>query len=322
MRFPRGRALLENTNIEFINFDNILHAGKRERSHRIHGYVSLIYPQDVDLIFLSLGEPINAARFSQNSRKLVSINEVVKRVKEANVGIINIYEVPEELVLLMVSTFTLTPILKDKDYTEISVEKMVAQLGKEKFSGFLEIKKGNEYFYSIFEKGLPTRGYFGDKLNVTITPSLLLQILKSTSKDGSNVKFSLFDKLPERIEQATPPTIQLLLKSVNNIIKEFAVSYGPTFAKKGALIAKSHIDDDYKFMKDITITGVELSGDVLATKDEFVKAMAEFVNRFMKTYDVICDDKIKEEIFRKSLKDFRFALKSLGFFNYTMFKDE
>lgn len=322
MRFPRGRILLENTNIEFINFDNILNAGKRERSHRIHGYISLLYPSDVDMIFLSLGEPINAARFTQNARTLISINEVIKRVKESSIGIINIYEVPEELVLLMVSTFTLTPILKDKDHTQISVEKMIGQIAVDKFSGFLEIKKGNEFFYSLFEKGIPTRGYFGDKINVSITPSILIQLLKSTSKDGFNVTFSLYDKLPERIEQATPATVQLLLKSVNNLIKEFAASYGPTFAKKGALIAKSHIDEDYKFMSEITINGIELSGDVFASKDEFIKAMAEFTNRFLKTYDVICNDKIKENIFKIALKDFRFALKSQGFFNYTIFKDE
>ncbi|HAV92891.1 TPA: hypothetical protein DCW38_06905, partial [candidate division WOR-3 bacterium] len=68
MRFPRGRAILENTNIDFINFDNIMNAGKRERSHKIHGYISIIYPQEVDFIFLSLGEPINAARFRSAER--------------------------------------------------------------------------------------------------------------------------------------------------------------------------------------------------------------------------------------------------------------
>jgi len=322
MRFPRGRAILENTNIDFVNFDNILNAGKRERSHRIHGYISIIYPQEVDLIFLSLGEPINAARFRGFERSPLSISDSINKVKQANVGILNIYEVPEELVLLIISTLHLNPVFKMKSVQEVSPEKMIGQLGIEKFTGFLEIKKGSEMFYAIIENGLPSRGYFADKLNVQVTPSLLVTVLKAVANDGTPVQFSLYDELPKRIEQATPAMIQLVLKSTNAIIREFALSYGPTFAKKGLSLAKSHIDDEYKFMKDFTLSNIELSGDTMAPKDEFVKAFAGFTNRFMKTYDMVCKDDVKEKVFRTALKDFRFALKSLGYYNYSMFKDE
>lgn len=322
MRLPRGRAVLENMNIDFVNFDNILHAGKRERSHKIHGYISVIYPQDVDIIFLSLGEPVNAARFNQSGRSAISISDAVNRVKKADVGILNMYEVPEELVLIITSTMQLTPVLNMKSVLEVSPEKMIAQLGVEKFTGFFEIKKGQEYFYAIMENGLPSRGYFADKLNVQISPSLLLTVFKAKSNDGSPVLFSLYDEMPKRVDQATPAMSQMILKSVNAVISEYAAAYGPTFAKKGLQLAKARIDEQYKFMNDFTLSGIELAGDALAQKDELVQAFAEFINRFMKTYDMICKDDVKSKLFRSSLKDYRFALKSMGFFNYTMFKDE
>ncbi|PIP14092.1 MAG: hypothetical protein COX48_02400 [bacterium (Candidatus Stahlbacteria) CG23_combo_of_CG06-09_8_20_14_all_34_7] len=322
MRFPRGRAILENTNIDFVNFDNILNAGKKERSHKIHGYISIIYSQEVDIIFLSLGEPINAAKFHLAERTSISISDAINKVKKASVGILNIYEVPEELVLMIISTLHLKPVFKLKSVSEISPEKIIEQLSIEKFTGFLEIKKGSEMFYTVIEKGIPTRGYFADKLNVQVSPSLLITILKAVANDGTPVLFSLYDELPKRIEQATPAIVQMILKSTNAIIREFALSYGPTFAKKGLFLAKNHINEEYEFMKDFSLVNIEVSGDTMAPKDEFVKAFAEFINRFMKTYDIICKDDVKEKVFRQALKDFRFALKSIGYYNYSIFKDE
>jgi len=322
MRLPRGRAILENMNIDFVNFDNILHAGKRERSHKIHGYISVIYPQDVDIIFLALGEPVNAARFKQSERIAISIADAVNRVKKADVGILNMYEVPEELVLIITSTMQLTPVLNKKSVLDVSPEKMIAQLGVEKFSGFFEIRKGQEYFYAVMENGLPSRGYFADKLNVQISPSLLLTVFKAKANDGSPVIFSLYDEMPKRIDQATPAMNQMVLKSINAVIAEYAAAYGPTFAKKGLLLAKARIDEQFKFMNEFQLTGIELTGDAMASKEELVRAFAEFINRFMKTYDMICKDDVKSKIFISALKDYRFALKSIGFYDFTMFKDE
>jgi len=322
MRLPRGRAILENMNIDFVNFDNILHAGKRERSHKIHGYISVIYPQDVDLIFLALGEPVNAARFKQSERTAISIADAVNRVKKADVGILNMYEVPEELVLIITSTMQLTPVLNKKSVLEVSPEKMIAQLGVEKFSGFFEIRKGQEYFYAVMENGLPSRGYFADKLNVQISPSLLLTVFKAKANDGSPVIFSLYDEMPKRVDQATPAMNQMVLKSINAVISEYAAAYGPTFAKKGLQLAKARIDEQFKFMSEFQLTGIELTGDAMASKEELVQAFAEFINRFMKTYDMIYKDDVKSKLFKSALKDYRFALKSIGFYDFTMFKDE
>lgn len=322
MRLPRGRALLENTNIDFINFDNILHAGKRERSHKIHGYISVIYPQEVDIIFLSLGEPISAIRFKGPNKNQLAITEAIDKVKKADVGIINIYEIPEELILIINTTMQSKPVFSFKSAAEVSPEKLIAKLGTEKINGFLEIKKGPELFYAIIENGIPQRGYFADKLNVKISPSVLVTVLKAVANDKSPVRFSLYNEMPKKIEQVTPAVNQLFLKSINSVIVEYASSYGPTFAKKGLRLAKSHIDDEYEFMQSYSFNSLELVGDAIAPKDEYIKAFADFVNRFMRTYDGICPDDAKKRLFHNALKDFRFALKSANFFNYTIFKDE
>ncbi len=322
MRLPRGRPLLENTNIDFINFDNILNAGKRERSHKIHGYISIIYPQEVDMIFLALGEPVSALRFKGHSKEQLAITEAIEKVKKADVGIINIYEIPEELVLIINTTLHSKPVFGFKSAAEASPEKLIAKLGVEKINGFLEIKKGPELFFAIIENGIPQRGYFADKLNVKISPSVLVTVLKAVANDGTPVIFSLYNEMPKKIEQVTPALNQLFLKSINAVIVEFASSYGPTFAKKGLRLAKSHIDDEFEFMHGYSFESLEFVGDSIAPKEEFVKAFAEFVNRFLRTYDGICPDDTKKRLFRNALKDFRFALKSANFFNYTIFKDE
>ncbi len=322
MRLPRGKILLENTNIDFVNFDNIMNAGKRERSHKIHGYISVIYPQEVDIIFLSQGEPMSSIRFKGMKKEQIAINDAIERVKKADVGIINIYEIPEELVLIINSTIHSNPVFSFKSATEVSPEKLIAKLGVEKINGFIEIKKGPELFYALIENGVPVRGYFADKINVKISPSVIITVLKAASNDGSPVLFSLYNIMPKKIEQVTPALNQLLLKSINAVIVEFASSYGPTFAKKGLRMAKSHIEDEYEFMDGYHFNALQVEGDCIASKDEFVKAFAGFISRFMRTYDGICPDEAKKRLFVTALKDFRFALKSANFYNYTVFKDE
>ena len=99
MKFPRGRPLLENARLEFLNLENVLSASKRERAHRISGYISIFYPDTVELIFLKEGEPFNAARISQTERSIVPINEVVEKAKKASSMRYNPIELSEDALI-------------------------------------------------------------------------------------------------------------------------------------------------------------------------------------------------------------------------------
>jgi len=109
VKFPKGKAVLENTHLEFINLDKLLSAAKRERAHCISGYISIIYHDMVEIIFLKQGEPFNAARISPKIREIVPISEVVEKARNASYGILAEYATDEILINLIISSIVLKP---------------------------------------------------------------------------------------------------------------------------------------------------------------------------------------------------------------------
>src|SRR5512137_3076069 len=113
MRFPKGKSSLQNAKLEFVHLDNILADNKKERASKISGYIEIIYPDLVDFLYLKKGEPVNAGRFSRAERKQVPISDVIDRAKKSTTGTVSIYETPDELIDMIMATFTVEPKFKN-----------------------------------------------------------------------------------------------------------------------------------------------------------------------------------------------------------------
>jgi len=315
MKLPKGRPLLENTRLEFINLDNVLSASKRERAHKISGYISIIYPDAVEYIFLKTGEPFNAARSTRKERKIVPISEVVEKAAKATSGILSEYATDELLINLIISSIVLEPIKANVDLTRLQPKIFIDKLKSTKFSGFIWIRKGFEESFIHFNDGEITACYTAGsskKLKDNEIVNFLMQ---------PDLKVSIFDQIEDTtITQATPAQVDMFCKIFTALLKSYTHPIGEALVLKTFLIAKDTAQKEFPFIEQFEVEkDLTLQGKVVVEPKLFAQGMARWFDLIFESFSTFLG-KESEVIAKKALSDYRFALKSLNFFDYSKLK--
>ncbi|HBE73748.1 MAG TPA: hypothetical protein DDW31_06665 [candidate division Zixibacteria bacterium] len=320
MRFPKGRSSLQNAKLEFVHLDNILADNKKERASKISGYIEIIYPDLVDFLYLKKGEPVNAGRFSRAERKQVAISDVIERAKKSTTGTVSIYEAPEELIDMIMATFSVEPKFKNLDMTSVEPDKLFEKLTSVKFDGFVEVKRGVDISYIRIKEGLPTAGYFTWKVD-NIQLDTLKAALKAAATAPGAVVIDGYDKLPVMAEQASPAQISLFVNALNKVVSEMRNAAGPTVVTKTLASSKESATVHFPFLKDFNIgEAVAEQEKVLATAEELGAAFAEWMDNFVDSFRMVLGSRL-DGIVQAALKDSRFALKSSSFGRRSKLKD-
>lgn len=321
MKFPKKKAILENAKIDFVNIDNIITASKKERASKIFGYILIKYPDSNDIILLKEGEPLTAARLTGNLRKIVPIEEAVNKAKTASTGLISVYETAPEIIRMLFSTFKEKPIFRDKDVSEVDIVKLIKKLIELKYSGFFELRKGVFFSYVIFKKGYAKLGFFQDKLAVPLSNEEFLKILlKASEKEG--LKITAYKEMVSDDEQATPSAVSLFIKVITELSKKISVVVGDSLAKRTMSMAFDKAGERYDWINQFKVKGLSVTGTVIVSSKELAKGFSYLVKQMIEFYKPILGDRI-DNIVKDSIKDYRFALKNMGFYmQYGMDKYE
>jgi hypothetical protein len=321
MRFPKGRAVLQNAKLEFVHLDNVLADNKKERASKISGYLEIVYPEAVEFLYLKKGEPVNAGHFNRTERKQMSVAEVIDKAKSSTTGTVSIYETPEELVDMIMATFSVKPAFKNLDLATVETEKVFDKLIGVKFDGFLEIRRGFDMSYLRFKDGAPCSGYFTWKVE-----SLGLEVIKAALKQAATgpgaIVVDAFDKIPIMAEQASQAQVTLFLNALNKIVSELKTIAGPTVVTKTLTSSKEAATVHYPFLNDFDTTAGEAkeTGKITATPEELGKAFAEWIDNFVDSFRVVLGKRL-DGVVQAALKDFRFALKASSFGRHSKLKD-
>jgi hypothetical protein len=315
MKIPKGRVLLENTRLEFINLDNVLSASKRERAHKISGYISIIYPDSIELIFLKQGEPFNAARLSRTERCIVPISDVVERAKNATSGMLSEYATDEILVNLIISSITLEPIKTNVDFTRLQPKIFVDKLKNTQFNGFIWVKSGIEESFIYFESGEIKGCYVAGNAKQISGNEIITFLMKP------NIKISIFDHIEDlTITQATPAQVDMFCKIFSALLKSYSHPIGQTLSLKTFLRCKSTVQKEFTFIEKFKVEkDMNITGKVVVEPRLFAQGMARWFDLIFESFSTFLG-KESEVIAKKVLNDYRFALKSLNFFDYTKLK--
>ncbi|TES94341.1 MAG: hypothetical protein E3J87_00500 [Candidatus Cloacimonadota bacterium] len=321
MKFPKKRTILENAKLDFVNIDNVLSASKKERASKISGYVLLKYPNSMDIILLREGEPINAGRFTRRKREIVPIEEVVKKAKNATSGLVSVYETASEVVRMLLSSISEKPIFKEKDVSEVDIVKLIKKLVELKYSGFFELRKGISFSYVSFEKGYAKKGFFNDKLGVPLSNEEFLKMLLKSSK-SEGLKISAFKTTLAEEEQAPPSAITLFLNVINDLSKKISSIVGESLSKRTISMAFDKTRELFDWFGGFKIKGLVIEGTAAVSSEDLANGFAYLIKDLVEFYKPILGARI-EKIVKDILKDYRFALKNLGFYkNYGMEKYE
>ncbi len=312
MKFPRKKAILENAKLDFVNIDNVLASSKKERASKISGYVLLKYPDSTDIILLREGNPFDAGRFIHNKREVVPIEKIVNKAKTASSGLVSVYETDHEIVKMLYTSIREKPIFKEKDVSEVDVVKLIKKLVELKYSGFFELRKGISFSYVMFDKGYAKKGYFQDKLGISLSNEEFLKILlKSSQKEG--LKISAFKNAVRDEEQAPPSAINLFLNVINDLSNRISSIVGESLAKRTLSMAFEKTKEQYEWLDGFKAKGFNLEGSVIVSSENLTGGCAYLIRDLIEFYKPILGPRI-DKIVKDTLKDYRFALKSLGFY--------
>ena len=311
MKFPKGRPVLENAKLAFLNLDNILNASKRERASKISGYVLILYPDHLEFLFLKKGEPMNAAWFSPEEKRVIPIGDLIERAKGAYNGVVSIYEVEEELISMMLTALKSEPIYSQMVEEAPESARLLKWLEDNNPTGFIQLTGATEICYVAVQKGKLLRAYIPSRQSREITPEGFAQLV---SQDG--VLVQMYKGSPQEIEQASPALMMLFLKMYNGLIQEFTEAVGPTLVQKFISSSKKEAEGDFPLVKEFKLDrDMKIDGQSLATPEELTQSFARWVSLFLESFDSVLGPR-HEEIVKKGIKDYRFAVKSTGFFDH------
>jgi hypothetical protein len=316
MKLPKGRPVLENTRLEFINLDNVLSASKRERAHRISGYISIIYPDMEELIFLKQGEPFNAARLSAKERSIIPISEVIEKARKATSGILSEYATDEILLNMIITSITIQPIKTGLDINRLQPKILIDKLKTTKFDGFLWIKASIEESYIAFKQGELIGLYAAGNAERVQDEKAIATFLTKP-----NATISIFDRVEIAIPvQATPAQVEMFCKIISALIKSYARPMGNTMVLKTVLMAKTTAQKEYPFINEFQIDAdFTISAKLVIEPKMLARGIARWLDLIFESFSTLLG-KESEVIARKVLNDYRFALMSLNFFDYTKLK--
>ncbi len=315
MKLPKGRALLENTRLEFINLDNVLSAPKRKRAHKISGYISIIYPDSIELIFLKQGEPFNAARINRTERKIVPISDVVEKAKNVTSGMLSEYATDEMLINIIISTITVEPIKANVDFTRLQPKVFIDKLKTTKFSGFIWVKAGIEESFIHFDNGAIKACYVAGSAKKLEDKAIANFLLKP------DIKISIFDRVEDStITQATPAQVDMFCKIFSALLKGYSHPIGKTLVLKTFVRSKATVQKEFPFIEHFDIQGdLTITAKVVVEPKLFAQGMARWFDLIRESFSTFLG-KESEVMAKKVLNDYRFALKSVGFFDYSKIK--
>ncbi|MEO0160960.1 MAG: hypothetical protein ABIL39_00300 [candidate division WOR-3 bacterium] len=316
MKLPKGRPILENTRLEFINLDNVLTASKRERAHRISGYISIIYPEMEELIFLKLGEPFNAARLSLQERSIIPIAEVIEKAKKATSGILSEYATDEILLNMIITSITNQPIKAGIDLNRLQPKILIDKLKSTKFDGFIWIKSGIEESFIAFQQGELIGLYAAGSAERVQDENVIANFL-----NRPNSIISIFDRIEVGMPvQATPAQVEMFCKIISSLMKNYARPLGNAMVLKTVIMAKSTAQKEYPFINEFQIDpDFNITAKLVIEPRILARGIARWLDLIFESFSTILG-KESENIAKKVLNDYRYALMSLNFFDYTKIK--
>lgn len=321
MKFPKGKVILENTKLSFVNFDKILNAAKEERAFKISSYISIIYADSIDILLLKLGEPYNAITISHDEKKLIGISMLIKKAKEASFGTVNFYEVPEEVLDYILISSTQKPvfILQDKNEIKNYLENFKSWLNKFKnsgFNGFFELLNGIDITYFLILNGELKKRYSSNDISQTSSWKDFIDLLDKISKDNDK-RISLKGFLQKDISdlsQATPSQISLCINSLNKTIDLSSKEWGGNFVSEIVQNSFKRVMFEYPLVNELVYKNTQFEGNIVCSPEELIDIFALWFDLLKNSFVMISNYEKVCELIQDSIKEYRFALKSLGFF--------
>ena len=97
LHYPSLRVLLPRTRLAYVNLKNLLGDAKRDRQARVSGYVAIWLPEELLILYLQRGEPVNACHNDGQGFQPIALGAAIDMVPaEPEYGEITFCEAEDE----------------------------------------------------------------------------------------------------------------------------------------------------------------------------------------------------------------------------------
>jgi len=312
LRFPSGRVHIPRARLAFIHLDNLLHFAKADRDGRVDGFVVAYLPDEVALLLLRAGEPVNAIAIAQAGRMVLPIPAALKHMRqELERGELTFCDAPAEQLAWMYESCAAPAQPKPIDAQH--PESLFAALHREQFTGVVELISDGRVSYLRVEAGEFAGGHFCDRPPEMPVPQYV-ESLFAPHEDGSrpDIAAAVFPGVDTFPVQASPDLI-------HNYRELFwAVADGVDRETSGS--GKRHVDHFRELLKKIhtplEVIGVPLDAetdDIVATSEELTSALADWTEKVLEQVEIVSPG-AAPALIRDATREHRFLLQKAGFY--------
>ncbi len=334
MILPNEREIIPFAPVKYIDIDAIITHSQGDRRAKIYSYISVMFPDEQSLLLFNKGSLYSSGNIVGDEFQKTSIVKVLKKIKEfkgkEEDASLSFFEIDEVLFNLILNKFYSKPLYKNinSKYTDIKKLFQAVLTQKNMFNGFLEFVYKNTLNFIIIENGALSDVKFCDMLVPYLEEAsksndinILLETLAHLfNEEKSGVYINIFSE-PEKIEaQLSMYQIELMEKVITKIIESLGKELSTTNIIKYFQSGIDKVAKKYPEFKNAVIKKdhVDLSNLDIGTND-FIQATSMLLNDFVDKLNLIYPGVAVMKVF-EAIKDFRYVLEDMHFFDNSYFK--
>jgi hypothetical protein len=202
------------------------------------------------------------------------------------------------------------------DVSRLQPKVLVDKLKSTKFEGFIWIKSGLEESFIAFLEGDMAGCFVAGSTEKTADDKIVSLVLSKP-----NTTISIFDRIEIGAPtQATPAQVEMFCKIFSALLRAYALPLGQTIVLKTVMIAKSTAQKEFPFIEEFKIdSDLNVTAIVIIEPKAMARGLARWFDLIFESFSTLLG-KESGVIAKKVLNDYRFALMSLNFFDYTKLK--
>jgi len=315
-QFPHETAYLPRTKLSYVNLPGILTDGKRDRTGRVSGYVSIQLGSRCYLVFLRGGEAFHAARMQPDGRGPVALSEVIRLVatesERGEAGQIGYFGAPEAQLRAMLATLLQAPTELGEPIDVSRPDQLFPYLRTRRFSGVLELSDGTRFHYVELDDGQYRTGWFADRDPAVPASDFLRTFFQGA---GASLRATPYPAFAEMPMQAGAGFVDLYRRIVGGVMRELAQAAGRETALAMMRRAQGEAAAEHPCVSAFRVTDEgRISGDPVASPAELTQAAAAWVTEALihASDDHGLDPAATLE---RTARESRFVLAEHGFFN-------
>jgi len=203
---PNTRAIVENLPLATVKLDKVM----AESQSRVASYLDVRYPEEQIVIFLLGGKAVKAGRFLPQGREILTVTEAMEKLRNQKDGTISFYEISKLLMVVILGTFIFEPTHGRLKTKLINFNSLVDLFDRKHFTGYVEVKLGQNLNYLTFLNGQAREGFFSRPAGEGGAAPLLDRVRHLLEGADENGEINLYESVGEdRLHEDSKPTLEL-----------------------------------------------------------------------------------------------------------------